>query len=124
LHFANQVPRFALIGLGVTALHAVVATALIVLIAFGPVAANGCAFAVATMVSYMANTLWTFERRPQPRSFARFVLVSVVGFVLTLILAGAADALGFPFYIGLAAVVTVVPAASFAMHSLWTYRFV
>lgn len=121
MHLAIQVPRFALVGIGVTALHAILATALIVLAALGPVAANGCAFVFATLVSYLANTLWTFERRPQPRSFARFVFVALGGLVLTLALAGAADVLGYPFYIGLAAVVAVVPIASFAMHRLWTY---
>ena len=121
MHLAIQVPRFALIGAGVTALHVMLATALIVMMAFRPVVANGCAFAVATLVSYLANTLWTFERRPQPRSFARFVFVSLGGLVLTLTLAATADALGYPFYIGLAAVVAVVPVASFAMHRLWTY---
>lgn len=123
MHLAVQVPRFALVGIGVTALHAMLATALIVLAALGPVAANGCAFVVATLVSYLANTFWTFERRPQPRSFARFVFVSLGGLVLTLALAGAADVLGYPFYVGLAAVVAVVPIASFAMHRLWTYGF-
>jgi len=120
---AIQLPRFALVGIAVTALHALLATALILLWSLHPVAANAVAFAAATLVSYMANTLWTFERRPHPRSLARFVVVSLAGLALTLALAGVAEALGFPFYVGLAAVVSVVPAASFAMHSLWTYRF-
>jgi putative flippase GtrA len=72
----------------------------------------------------VANTLWTFERRPQPRSFARFVFVSLGGLVLTRTLAGTAEVLGFPFYVGLGAVVAVVPVASFALHRLWTYSFV
>lgn len=123
MHLAVQIPRFALVGLGVTALHTLLATALIVLAAVHPVTANGCAFVVATLVSYLANTLWTFERRPHPRSLVRFVSVSLAGLVLTLLLAGAADTMGYPFYVGLAAVVSVVPFASFAMHKLWTYRF-
>lgn len=120
---AIQLPRFALVGIAVTALHALLATALILLWSLQPVAANAVAFVAATLVSYIANTLWTFERRAHPRSLARFVFVSLAGLVLTLSLAGAAEAMGLPFYIGLAAVVSVVPVASFTLHKFWTYRF-
>jgi len=119
---AVQAPRFALVGVGVTALHTVLATLLIVVWSLHPVIANGIAFTAATLVSYVANTLWTFEHRPHPRSLVRFIAVSLVCLVLTLILAGAAEAMGYAFYVGLAAVICIVPAASFALHKLWTYR--
>jgi putative flippase GtrA len=120
---ATEVPRFVLVGAGVTALHTAVATSLVMISHLHPASANGVAFAVATLVSYASNTLWTFERRPNARLLARFVLVSLAGFVLTVAIAGAADMLGFPFYAGIAAVVIVVPGVTFAMHKRWTYRF-
>lgn len=123
MRVATEVPRFALVGIGVTALHAAVATSLVMISNVYPAIANGVAFTVATLVSYLSNTLWTFERRPHPRLLARFVLVSLAGLVLTVTIAGVADMLGFPFYAGIAAIVIMVSGATFAMHKLWTYRF-
>lgn len=119
---AAEVPRFVLVGIGVTALHAAVAASLVMLAHLHPAVANGVAFVVATLASYASNTLWTFGRRLERRLLTRFVLVSIAGFVLTVSIAGAVDLLGYPFYAGIGAVVLLVPGASFAMHKLWTYR--
>ncbi len=122
MSLAVQAPRFALVGIAVTALHTVLATLLITVWGRHPVTANAIAFTAATLASYLANTLWTFGRRPHQRSLARFVGVSLAGLVLTVILSGSAEAMGLPFYVGLGAVVCVVPVASFVMHRRWTYR--
>ncbi|MBE0614756.1 MAG: GtrA family protein [Burkholderiales bacterium] len=122
MRLAAEVPRFVLVGIGVTVLHAAVASLLVMFARVHPAAANGMAFCVATLVSYASNTLWTFERRLHRRLLVRFVLVSLAGFVLTVSIAGAVELLGYPFYAGIGAVVMLVPAASFAMHKLWTYR--
>ena len=79
-------------------------------------------FAVATLVSYLSHTLWTFESSLTRKRLARFLLVSLAGFVLTVVIAGAVDMLGFPFYAGIGAVVLIVPGATLTLHKLWTYR--
>lgn len=119
---ATEVPRFVLVGVGITALHAAVATLLVMVSRLHPAIANGVAFAVATLVSYLSHTLWTFDSRPTRKRLARFLIVALAGLVLTVTIAGATDMLGFPFYIGIGAVVAVVPGASFTTHKLWTYR--
>ncbi len=111
-----------LVGIGVTVLHVAVATSLVMIAHLYPAIANGVAFAVATLVSYAFNTLWTFGRRPNRELLARFVFVSLAGLVLTVVIAGTADLLGFSFYAGIGAVVAVVPGATFTIHKLWTYR--
>ena len=122
MRLAAEVPRFVLVGIGMTGLHVVIATSLVMIAQLHPAIANGVAFAAATLVSYLSHTLWTFDSRLTRTSLARFLLVSLAGFVLTVAIAGAADLLGFPFYAGIGAVVLVVPSATFTMHKLWTYR--
>lgn len=117
-----QAFRFAWVGVGVTALHVLVATWLITAQELSPVTANGFAFVTATLVSYTANTLWSFKRNLHPQSLLRFVSVSLVGLLATLGISAVAEALGAHYLAGIAAVVVIVPGLSFLMHRAWTYR--
>ena len=74
--------RFGLTGLLVTGLHAITAIVLIEWLALAPPLANGVAFAVATVVSYVVNTTWSFSSQLHGRTLRRFVCVSVAGFLL------------------------------------------
>ena len=74
--------RFAFTGVFMTALHATIAVAIIRLLLDSPPLANGAAFIVATLVSYYINTRWSFSARLHGRSFARFLMVALLGFFL------------------------------------------
>jgi putative flippase GtrA len=117
-----QAVRFAWVGIGVTALHVFIATWLITRQELSPVSANGFAFVTATLVSYVANTLWSFKRTLETHSLLRFVSVSLVGLLATLGISAGAEAMGVAYYFGIGAVVTLVPGLSFLMHRAWTYR--
>lgn len=122
MRIATEAPRFVLVGIGITALHVAVATLLVMVSHLHPAIANGVAFAVAVPVSYLSHTLWTFESSRSRKRLARFLLVTLAGFVLTVAIAGMVEMLGFPFYAGIGAVVVIVPGATFSAHKLWTYR--
>lgn len=114
--------RFAVTGLVVTALHALVAILFINFINPLPPLANGVAFAVATLVSYVINTTWSFSARLHGRTLLRFLLVSVCGFWLAMFVAWAAQIAGFHYLLGIAAVALTIPAFTFVLHNFWTYR--
>ncbi len=114
--------RFAVTGLFVTALHALVAILFINFISPLPPLANGVAFAVATLVSYVINTTWSFSARLHGRTLLRFLLVSVCGFWLAMFVAWAAQIAGFHYLLGIAAVALTIPAFTFVLHNFWTYR--
>ncbi|EJN20220.1 MULTISPECIES: GtrA family protein [unclassified Pseudomonas] len=114
--------RFAVTGLFVTALHALVAIAFINFISPLPPLANGVAFAVATVVSYVINTTWSFSARLQGRTLLRFLLVSVCGFLLAMFVAWAAQMAGLHYLLGIVAVALTIPAFTFVLHNFWTYR--
>ncbi|MCY7330868.1 MAG: GtrA family protein, partial [Saprospiraceae bacterium] len=117
-----QLFRFAWVGVGVTALHVLVATWLITAQGVSPVTANGIAFVTATLVSYIANTLWSFKHKLHSHSLLRFMSVSMVGLLSTLGISAVAQVIGLAYYFGIAAVVLVVPGVSFLLHRAWTYR--
>ncbi|MDN3223062.1 GtrA family protein [Pseudomonas nunensis] len=114
--------RFAVTGLFVTALHAVVAVLFINFVMPMPPLANGVAFAVATVVSYLINTTWSFSARLHGRTLLRFMMVSGAGFLLAMFVAWAAQIAGLNYLMGIGAVALTIPAFTFVLHNFWTYR--
>ncbi|RON55176.1 GtrA family protein [Pseudomonas frederiksbergensis] len=114
--------RFAVTGLFVTALHAVVAVMFINFVMPMPPLANGVAFAVATVVSYLINTTWSFSARLHGRTLLRFMMVSGAGFLLAMFVAWAAQTAGLNYLLGIGAVALTLPAFTFVLHNFWTYR--
>lgn len=118
----KKAQRFAVSGVLVTGLHVVVAAGFIHLILPKPAVANGVAFVVATVFSYLINTLWSFSSPLHARNLIRFLVVSGVGCVLAITVSGLAELYGMHYWIGIASVVAIVPPVTFILHSMWTYR--
>ncbi|WP_432259426.1 GtrA family protein [Cupriavidus sp. TMH.W2] len=114
--------RFGISGVIATAIHVAVATPLIYLLHASQVSANGVAFIIANICSYLLNTLWSFGARPSRNSYLRFLAVSMVGLGMTLGMSSVAQALGAGYWLGLAAILSVVPVVTFVLHRSWTYR--
>lgn len=109
-------------GLLVTGVHVVAAVLFVHLVLANPPLANGFAFVVATMVSYLINTLWSFSSRLHGRTLGRFVVVSIGGFGLAMLVAWVAQRVGLGYLAGIAAVALIIPVYTFILHNFWTYR--
>jgi putative flippase GtrA len=114
--------RFAVTGVFVTALHALVAVLFINFVLAQPPLANGVAFAVATVVSYVINTAWSFSSRLHGRTLLRFMTVSGAGFFLAMLVAWVAQMAGLNYLLGIGAVALTIPVFTFVLHNFWTYR--
>lgn len=114
--------RFAVVGVGSSATHVIVATLLIERLAVRPTVANGCAFMLGTALSYSVNTVWSFRHRQAFDTLLRYLVVTGFGFLLTLLLSGLCAAAGLSYPWGIAAVILVVPMFNFTLHRHWTYR--
>jgi putative flippase GtrA len=114
--------RFGVSGVLATALHVAIAMPLMVWCKASPPLANSVAFADATLWSYLANTLWSFSSSPDIRNACRFIVVALAGLALTALVSGLAQQAGASPLMGIAAVVSVVPAFTFVAHRFWTYR--
>lgn len=114
--------RYALTGIFVTGVHALIAIAFIQYLMPTPPLANGVAFVGATIVSYIVNTTWSFSARMHGRTLLKFVSVSVVGFFLAMIVAWIVQSLGFSYLLGICAVALTIPPMTFVLHNFWTYQ--
>ena len=117
--------RFGLVGAAATALHAALFALLIEGLGWNaPVGATAVAFLAATAFSYLANHGWSFRAEgAHGRYLPRFLLVAGGLFLSSLgIMHGTTALLGLSPWIGLAAVLAVIPPASFLLSCAWTFR--
>ena len=121
LHF-QRISKFAVVGVCATAIHIVIAATLIETSVFNPGGANSVAFVVATSFSYLLNTRWSFAAPFSRRNAQRFIVTAVLGCALAYTLSSIVDYYGGHYLLGIALVVAVVPAFSYLMHTVWTYR--
>lgn len=113
--------RFGIVGLVATLIHVASATALISLAGFHPALSNGLAFVFANTFSYGINTLWSFETSLSGRIWRRFVIVSLVAWLLTVSIAWAVQLAGGHYLLGITCVVVFVSILTFTAHRRWTY---
>lgn len=118
----KQALRFAFSGLLVTGLHVIIATAFIRIVLPSPSLANGVAFLVATVFSYLVNTMWSFSSPLHGRNLFRFCFVSSIGLFLAMAISGAAQYYGLHYWYGIGFVVCTIPPVTFLLHSFWTYK--
>ena len=117
--------RFGLVGAAATALHAALFALLIEGLGWNaPVGATAVAFLAATTFSYLGNRGWTFRAKgAHGRYLRRFLLVAGGLFLSSLgIMHGATALLGLHPWIGLAAVLAVIPPVGFVASCAWTFR--
>ena len=119
----REAAAFGVVGVTATITHYAVAMTIYYGLDWGWSAlwANFAAFCVAFMVSYFGNAIWVFpETRLGPRSFVRFLTVSLVslslnqGIVYVLV-----DILLIPYWQALIIVLMIVPPATFVTLKYW-----
>jgi len=122
MRIASSVLRFAMVGVAATLIHVTVAVGIIEGKHWHPSIANGIAFVVANLFSYAANTHWSFEAKMSMYSWYRFVTVSLVSGLLTVVISWLVAAAGGPYLLGILLVITVIPTLNYLGHRYFTYR--
>jgi len=120
--YNSSLVRFAVTGVGATAIHVVVVAFLIELFNTDVGIANSVAFVIATCFSYTVNTYWSFSTVTSRRNAIRFVTASLGGLLLTYVISKFADSLGLHYLLGIAMVVVIVPFYTYLAHRFWTYK--
>jgi putative flippase GtrA len=118
----RRLVRFGLSGMLVTGVHTIIAATLINVGIASPAIANGIAFAIATLMSYVINTVWSFSSPLRGQTLARFVAVSAFGLLAAMLVAHGAQQMGWHYLFGIAAVAITIPPITFLLHSSWTYK--
>lgn len=110
------------IGVANTLVHALTVIALIEGTACHPVLANVAGFFLANTFSYFANSCWNFGVQASVRRYTRFLLVSLVGLALTILLSAAAVAAGWHYLLGVVLISATMPLLTFLTHWKWTFK--
>ncbi|AVR98406.1 GtrA family protein [Pseudoduganella armeniaca] len=113
---------FALIGVLNTLLHSAAVVGLVERLHAHPVAANVAGFALANTFSYFANCRLAFRQSPSWNRYRKFLAVSLVSLVLTVLLSALAEALHWHYLAGLGMVLVCGPVLSFILHKTVTFR--
>lgn len=103
--------------------HVVVALTLIEIARVPVLTANGLAFLVAVVVSYVGNHSWTFRREGRhERHLPRFLTIALIGLALNQgIVFGLVTIAGLSYLVGILAVIAIVPVISFVLSRSWAF---
>lgn len=113
---------FGVIGVANTLLHSGTVVALVEGAAAHPVAANVAGFALANTFSFFANCHLAFRQPPSWQRYRKFVAVSLVSLLLTVLLAALAEAMHWHYLVGLALVLLCGPVLTYMLHKAFTFR--
>ena len=84
--------------------------------------ANCIAFTIATLFSYLANTLWTFSAKINFITLSRFIVVAIIGLLIVLLLSIISKEIGFSSLSTTLLVVLIMPLVNFGLHCFWTFK--
>ncbi len=117
----RQIVRFGIVGGAASATHFVVGLSLEHFAHLVPWLANIAAFLTALGVSYLGNSLFTFEvEARRAGAFAKFALVSVIAFALNQSIVWALTGPAhWPYWQALLVVLIVVPPMTFVVSKYW-----
>ena len=113
--------KFTVVGLSIAVFHYESAVLMVDRGGLAPALANSIAFLAAAALSYTLQTLWTFESSFTKRNAIRFVIVLLVGVVVSWGTSTAVAALGLPYRLGVLIVLFLIPGLNFLLHHFWTY---
>jgi len=116
--------RFGLTGGLATLTHVMVFVLLVEWAAVRPVFAALPAFLMAVGVSYVLNYRWTFTATgPHRVLLPRFVLISVTGLALNLLITYLfVDLWGLWYGLALLTVILVIPISTYLLSRFWVFR--
>ncbi len=118
----GKVFRFAGIGVINTLIHTVIVILCVEYYGVHPTFANAIAFVAANTFSYWANRRWNFKGDTSLRQYGRFITISLVGLIITMLVSSLAAWAGWHYFVGLALIFIALPALTFILHWQWTFK--
>ena len=117
----GRLVKFTVVGVSIAVFHYKSAVLMVDRGGLDPAFANSIAFLAAAALSYTLQTLWTFESRFTARNAIRFVVVLLLGVVVSWGTSTAVALLGLPYRLGVIIVLFLIPGLNFLLHHFWTY---
>jgi len=120
----GQLVRFAVAGVGVTLLSAMIYIGAAVPLHVNPFVATALSHVVGVLAGYAIHSRWSFRSEEgDAATVLRFTIASGVSFALnSLWVWGATNGLHLSAWAPVPAMVFVTPLASFAINRYWVFR--
>jgi putative flippase GtrA len=111
-------------GIGVlnTGIHAGIVVLLVETLAVWPPVGHVFGFVAASLFSYFANATITFRMPMSLAGYLKFVSVSLATLVTAVVISTIVQMLALSYLLGIALVIVINPAISFALHHRITFR--
>ncbi|HVV95347.1 MAG TPA: GtrA family protein [Hyphomicrobiales bacterium] len=117
----RRATRFAVVGIATSGAYFATMWTIVGLLHADPILSAALAFALATLVSYACNALWSFGSDLSHLSAAKYALVAAAGFMVNLSVAAGAAYWGYGYLAASLVVLFVLPAINFAASHLWIF---
>lgn len=121
MHISVQLVRFAVVGVLNTALHLAVVAILTQLFGASQLIANSVAYLAASSFSFVVNSIWSFQTRPQAHRYIRFQVVGLLGLAVCAFFGYLGDTFGWHYVIAVLLSGCVLPLITFLAHRFYTY---
>jgi putative flippase GtrA len=112
---------FALIGVVNTGVHGVILMLCVEVWSLAIVLSHFISFSLANVISFILNSLYTFNTKILFGRYLKFWMASMVSLGLTLFLSWLINEFGFHYMIGFMLIVILVPIASFLLMKFWAF---
>ncbi|MCF3946429.1 GtrA family protein [Acidiphilium iwatense] len=118
----SRVMKFGVTGITSTAIYVGLSYTMIKILALEVIVSSIVAFIIASVFSYLVNTLWSFSEKPSPANLMKFATVTILGSAISSAILKNAITMGFGYWIGIIAILLIVPLMTFIAHHVWTYQ--
>lgn len=120
----KQFTKYGFIGLLGTVINTLILILSVEVLKLHPMWGSFFGFVGSLIISFFLNTLWTFQNnRVSFRTFFRYTLVSIFGFLINLfIILIIVDTLSLSYLLAQVISVIIVPMVNFLLNKLWTFE--
>ncbi len=118
----RQIAGFMLSGILASAVYSGTIVGLVEVAGVAVMAATAIGFVAGTLMAWFANSRLTFREPLRAATLARFTAVRLLALVLNLGIMQGTLWMGFPYGVGIAATLVLLPPVNFLLHRLWTFR--
>lgn len=120
----KQIGKFGIVGILATLTHATALTILVEIFSLIAWQANGAAFLIALVVTYIGQSYWVFQDTNHTATKStKFIMVALLGFFLNItIMYAMNELLALHYLIGFFTATLIIPIITFIFNKFWVFR--
>lgn len=118
----NEIIKFSLIGITNVLVVLVLVFFFVRILNLDPVLANGAAYFLSAINSYLMNSFITFKKSFSSEMLARFLIASIFLSLCASVITEVTLNYGYDYLVSLFFIIFALPLLSFFIHKYWSLR--